>query len=237
MPRPKTINSNDIELKKINAEVIGQKNCLGVKLHFNTAFTPEQVEVLRDFYMFQVSNDGHVLTRSIRNSWKGLVMMLISISYCRYRDKVVAQWLKFANQKKIKATWEMRMDFYYEFFPSDDTISKLQREVLETMPNVDIKAYFLDREAHEKKWRQEQEQRFKDLLREQEADPSFENVPAPDEWKALYVSYGYTDENIETHLKMFTNLLDMDAKESIITTEFVKESPRTYASYPAVYKG
>lgn len=25
MPRPKTIDSNDIELKKVNAEVIGQK--------------------------------------------------------------------------------------------------------------------------------------------------------------------------------------------------------------------
>lgn len=237
MPRPKTINSNDIELKKINAGVIGLKNCLGVKLHFNTAFTPEQVEVLRDFYMFQVSNDGHVLTRPIRNSWKGLVMMLISISYCRYRDKVVAQWLKIANQKKIKATWKMRMDFEYESFLSDDTISKLQKEAYETMPKADIKAYFLDREAYTKKRHQEQEQRFKDLLREQKANASFENVVAPDEWKALYVSYGYTDEDIETHLKMFTNLLDIDAKKSIITTEFVKESPHTYASYHVVYKG
>lgn len=50
MPRPKTIDSNDIELKKVNAEVIGQKNCLGVKLHFNTAFTPEQAKVLKNFY-------------------------------------------------------------------------------------------------------------------------------------------------------------------------------------------
>lgn len=237
MPRPKTIDSNDIELKKVNAEVIGQKNCLGVKLHFNTAFTPEQIEILKDFYMFQVSDDGHILTRSIRNSWKGLVMMLVSISYCRYRDKVVSQWLKCANQKKIKATWKMRMDFKYKFFLSDDTISKLQREALAAMPNVDAKAYFLDREACEKKRRQEQEQKFKDLLREQKANASFENVVAPDEWKALYVSYGCTDEDIETHLKMFTNLLDIDAQKSIITTEFVKESPHTYASYPAVYKG
>ena len=237
MPRPRTINSNDIKLKNLNAEMIGLKNCLGVKLHFNTAFTPEQTEVLKNFYKFQVSNDGHTLTRSIRNSWKGLVMMLVSISYCRYRDTVVAQWLKRANQKKIKATWRVRIDFNYESFLSDDTISKLHMEALEAMPNVDVKAYFLDREAHKKKWCQEQEQKFKDLLRKRKEDSGFENVPAPDGWKALYVSYGCTDEDIETHLKMFTNLLDIDAKKSIITTEFVKESPHTYASYPAVYKG
>lgn len=237
MPRPRTIDSSDIELKKIDVGVIGLKNCLGVKLHFNTAFTPEQIEILKDFYMFQVSNDGHTLTRSIRNSWKGLVMMLVSISYCRYRDTVVAQWLKCANQKKIKATWRVRIDFNYESFLSDDTISKLHMEALEAMPNVDVKAYFLDREAHKKKWCQEQEQKFKDLLRKRKEDSGFENVPAPDGWKALYVSYGCTDKNIETHLKMFANLLDIDREKSIITAEFADEIPHSYTINPAVYKG
>lgn len=235
MPRPKTINSNDIKLKKINAEVIGGKNCLGVKLHFNTAFTPEQAEVLKNFYKFQVSNDGHTVTRSIRNSWKGLVMMLISISYCRYRNKVVAQWWNCANRKKIKATWRIRIDFNYESFLSDETLSKLQREALAAMPNVDVKAYFLDREAHKKR-KQEQEQKFKDLLMNRKEDSSFENVPAPDGWKALYVSYRCTDEDIETHLKIFTNLLDIDREKSIITTEFADEIPHSYTIYPAVYK-
>lgn len=237
MPRPKTINSNDIELKKVNAEVIGQKNCLGVKLHFNTAFTPEQIEILKDFYMFQVSDDGHILTRSIRNSWKGLVMMLVSISYCRYRDSVVSQWWNCTNRKKIKATWRIQIDFNYESFLSDETLSKLQREALAAMPNVDLKAYFLDREAHKKKRCQEQEQKFKDLLRNRKEDLSFENVPAPAGWKALYVSYRCADEDIETHLKIFTNLLDIDREKSIITTEFANEIPHSYTIYPAVYKG
>lgn len=213
MPRPKTINSNDIELKKVNAEVIGQKNCLGVKLHFNTAFTPEQIEILKDFYMFQVSDDGHILTRSIRNSWKGLVMMLVSIYYCRYRDSVVSQWWNCTNRKKIKATWRIQIDFNYESFLSDETLSKLQREALAAMPNVDVKAYFLDKEAHKKKWCQEQEQKFKDLLMNRKEDSSFENVPAPAGWKALYVSYRCADEDIETHLKMFANLLDIDREK------------------------
>ena len=164
-------------------------------------------------------------------------MMLVSISYCRYSDTVVAQGLKCANHKKIKTTWKMQIDFSYESFLSDDTISKLHREALEAMPSVDAKAYFLDREAYKKKWCQEQEQRFKDLLRKQKANSSFENVPAPDGWKALYVSYGCTDEDIETHLKMFENLLDIDREKSIIKTEFTDEVSHSYAIYPAVYKG
>lgn len=237
MPRVKTINSNEIKLKKINAGIVGQKNCLGVKLQFNTAFTQEQISVLKEFYRFQVSNDGKTLTRGVKNSWKGLVAMLISISYCRYRDSVVSKMLQNSNRKRIMASWKLQLDFDYSWLLNDDQRNELSRKARVTIPQDEIVEQLLNPELFREKNDQRHEQKYRELLKELPPDPHFENVAAPAEWKALYASYRCKDKDIETHLKMFANLLDIDEERSTVTTAFTSEIPHKYEINPAIYKG
>jgi len=237
MPRPKTIDANKIRLEKIDAEIVEVKNCLGVELLFQSAFAPEQIQVLKNFYGFQVSSNGQMLSRAVKNSWKGLVMLLVSVAYCKFQDKVVAQIWNCTNHKKIKSMWRLRVDFDYTAFLDSAEIAELQRQSLVALSQEDIIEAFSDREAHKAKIKLEQEQRFKNLLRNRPPDFNFENVAAPETWTPCYMSGRYTPIDIEIHLKQFTNLLGIDGKKSVVTTDFAKQLPHKYSIYPAKYRG
>lgn len=241
MPRKKTIDEERIRLEKIDAKVAEVKNCLGVELIFNSTFTAEEIEVLKKFYHFQVSSSGQMLSRPIKNSWKGLVMMLVSVAYCRYQDKVVAQIWNCSHHKKIRSRWNLHIDFNYTAFLSADELKELQQESQVIFQKEEIikaiASYFQDREAHKAKSKARQEQKLKELLKKRPPDPNFENVPAPTTWPPCYMSGKYEPKDIETHLKMFTNLLDIDAKESVIITDYAKQTPHKYEVVPAKYLG
>lgn len=237
MPRPKTIDAREIRLEKINAEVVEKKSCLGVELVFNSAFTPEQIKVLINFYRFKVLDNGHKLSRSVENSWKGLVTMLISVAYCKYRDKVVTQILDHINQKKFKSACKLIVSFDYTVFVPAKEIAELSRKSIVTIPHENFVEYFLNRKTYKPMFDAEQEKRFKNLLRERPPDPKFENVPAPKIWKPCYMTAKYTPKDIESILKLFTNLLDIDRKKSNIITDFASQIPQTYKDYPAIYLG
>lgn len=242
MPRPKMINTNNIRLEKINAEVIEKKSCLGVELIFDTAFTTGQINDLVGFYKFQVSNNGHTLSRSVQNSWKGLVTMLVSVAYCRYRDKLLAQIKKCNDEKKIKPRWNLLVHFDYSYFLGiyhSSELHDLQLEAIPMIPNDKeaIGQFFQDRETYRAKLNIGGEQKLKDLLSKRSPDQMFQNVPAPKTWKPCYMSAGYRPKDIEIHLKMFANLLNIDRKNSIITTNFASQIPQKYKDYPAKYLG
>lgn len=241
MPRKKTIDEERIRLEKIDMKVVEVKNCLGVELFFKSAFTAGEIEVLKKFYHFQVSDNGQKLSRSIKNSWKGLVMMLVSVAYCRYQDKVVAQIMNYGHHKKIKSQWNLHVDFDYTVFLSADELKKMQRESQATYEEEEIieaiASYFQDREAHKAKSKAKQEQKLKELLKKRSPDPNFENVPAPTTWPPCYMSGKYEPKDIETHLKMFTNLLNIDARESVIITDYAKQTSHKYEVVLAKYLG
>lgn len=239
MPRQKMINTNNIRLEKIDAEVIEKKSCLGVELIINpdSAFTPDQINTLRNFYLFQASNSGDKLSRSVQNSWKGLITMLVSVAYCRYQEKVNNQIWYHINSKKFKADCSLIVDFDYTTFVPRKEITELSLKSTVAIPAQYVAKYLLNRKVYKPMLDAEQEKRFKNLLIKRPPDPKFQNVPAPKIWKPCYMSAEYTPKSIEANLKLLSNVLDIDAKKSIITTDFVKQIPQEYKDYPAIYLG
>lgn len=86
MPRKKLIDSDNIRLEKVDKTMIAIKNCLQAKLVFKTAFTPKQLHTLRTYYSFDVFEENHMDTITVNtyNSWKGLVLLFLSLAYCKF---------------------------------------------------------------------------------------------------------------------------------------------------------
>ena len=173
----------------------------------------------------------------VKISWNGLVSLMLSLSYCKYHEKVVAEIWTCANHKRIKSQWRLHVDFDYTTFLNGSEISELQKQSIVPIPQEELAEAYRDREAYKIKRKAEQEQKFKDLLRKRPPDSSFENVAAPKTWRPCYMSGKYTPKDIETHLKQFVNLLGIDAKKSTVITDFLEQIPDEYEIYPAKYQG
>ena len=83
MPRKKLIDEENIKFEKIDTDIIERKNCLWVKLVFNTPMGQRQLHTMRTFYKITTDETGLTADRGIKNSWKGVVMLLLSLVYCR----------------------------------------------------------------------------------------------------------------------------------------------------------
>lgn len=235
MPRKKNIDLEELKISKITESLIEVKDCLGVNLVLNTPFSQAQLDVLDSFYKFQVTNRGLVLRRPIKNSWKGLVMMLVSLTYCKFGDKVVSRILKQVNQSKLKRPWRLRVDFSYEYFINEPEREEMQRKAIPYIPTEDIGLYFQNRKEYQKKLEEDRKRQWKELLSNRAPDPTFEIVSAPDSWRPCYISGSYEPQDIWFYLQVFSQLLDLDIERSKIHTEYSKTLPRKYITYPAVY--
>ena len=131
MPRKKTIDTDEIKLEKIDKQIVEVKDCLQVKIQLNEPFSDEIWNVLQDFYRFQIDKASMTLTRDIKNSWKGLVMMLLSLAYCKYGRKVSSEVIKCAEQSRIRAKHALRIkiDYLFSTFIKDDEALEIELSV------------------------------------------------------------------------------------------------------------
>ena len=88
MPREKTINKKQIELKNIDQTIIENKDCLQVNLCFTdiNVFTPKERTIMRSCFGCNV-NDNTIVLKT-KNSWKGLVMFFLSLAYMKYKEEL-----------------------------------------------------------------------------------------------------------------------------------------------------
>lgn len=102
MPRKKNIELGKISISKLTNTMVEENDCLGVNLVFNNPFTDEQCEVLRNRYKMSVNDTGTELSREVNNSWKGLVMMLLTLSYFKSKQRVLVDISSYSEQWKYK---------------------------------------------------------------------------------------------------------------------------------------
>lgn len=236
MPRPKTINTTSIKLEKINKAIVERKNCLRVEIVFKTAFTTDQIAVLSGFYGFGISSNGKVLSGKVKNSWKSLISLFVSVAYCKYGDKVVARIWNGINHTKRVRDLNLRVDFLYEQFINKKELEEIHKRSIPHVPQEEIAEALQNREQYEIKLEQRRLETFLGLLKDRVPDPTFENVIAPDSWRPCYMSAKYKPMDIVDYIKLFSKLLEINGKMSIIQTDFAKQLPHKYETHPAVYR-
>ena len=64
MPRKKLIDEENIKFEKIDTDIIERKNCLWVKLVFNTPMGQRQLHTMRTFYKITTDDTGLIARRS-----------------------------------------------------------------------------------------------------------------------------------------------------------------------------
>lgn len=87
MPRKKTIDCNEIRLEKIDKTTVEIKSCLGASLIFQQPFTPKQWHTLNSYFKCETVESENKVSIKTGNSWKGLVMFLLSVAYLRFDMK------------------------------------------------------------------------------------------------------------------------------------------------------
>lgn len=119
MPRVSSIKPNEERISNIDLSFIQRKNCLGVKLKFNKSFTPKQWHTLKTYFKCEINEDENTIAIKLGNSWKGLVMFFLSVSYMEHGGNLENALLK--KQKKYgKVQWEITnvSKHYYELVPN-----------------------------------------------------------------------------------------------------------------------
>ena len=130
MPRKKLIDEDNIRFEKIDLDIIEKKNCLGVKLVFNAPWEPRQLHTMRTFYKIATDETGLTAIRSIRNSWKGLVMLLLSLTYCKYGTRIIRTILDSPYSKGGKYKSYLPINDDFTTFLDDKILSDIQNEAM-----------------------------------------------------------------------------------------------------------
>lgn len=240
MPRKKIIDEDGIKWKNIDEAIIERKNCLGVKLVFNTPPSQRQWHTMRTYFRINTDEAGQTANRQINNSWKGLVMLLLSLIYCKYGKNTLATLYRSYGSAGKKYKSHLSFSWDYDVFMDDNERTRLQKESYSSVCSGEfgIDGLF-DKQVRERmkqEIRKHQELIFRSFLMELPPNPTFEQIAAPPSWKPCYVKGHYTPIDIEGNIMVFAALLDLDIKRSIITTEYCGEVPHRYETKPARYK-
>lgn len=246
MPRKKTIDSERIELKKIvqekHLEIVEKKDCFSIELVFNAPFTDEQWDIMEKRFKFTANRRTYTISRAINNSWKGLVMALLSLAYCKHGKDVIERYWDTWN--KIKKGKLMLIDFYYENLLDRETKQWIEHESMKQEPKVDIEDFMkvfneltaMTEEEWDAKRRQEIKRIKTKIIAELPPDDRIEEVAVPKGWRALYVRAEYEERDIQGYLVLLGDMLDLDLANSYVGTEYSKEFPHTYSVKAATPK-
>ena len=238
MPRKKMVNQNMIPLKNMDQSIIERKNCLGVKLMFTEPFSATQGEIVRSQFKCALDKENITLTRNVKNSWKGLIMLLVTLSFCKYGNKAFGMILDAPSQCKPRRTLPPKISSDYEIFLSEDEQSELRWKAQPRMDSHDLMNWVQKNQAHEeyvKNRPQKVEQNLRRLYAQREPDPTFENLVLPEYCRPHYIAGTYHPEDIESCLAIFSRVLALDTEKSVVNTVFSNNSSHVYASRPAVY--
>lgn len=232
------IDQDMIPLKNIDQLIIEGKDCLGVKLVFTEPFPATQGEIVRSQFMCELDKDNITLSRNVKNSWKGLIMLLVSLSFCKYGNKAFGMILSAPYQCKPRRNLPLRISPYYELFLSEDEQSELRWKAQPKMDSYDFWNWVQKNQAYEeyvKNRPKKMEGNLRRLYAEREPDPTFENVVVPEYCHPHYIAGRYQPENIESCLAIFSKVLDLAIKKSAVKTAFSDVLPHEYESRPAIY--
>lgn len=236
MPRKKLIDEENIKFEKIDLDIIEKKNCLGVKLVFNTPMGQRQLHTMRTFYKITTDETGLTAIRSTKNSWKGLVMLLLSLTYCKYGNQVMKTIMArpYSKGGKYKSYLPINDDF--TAFLDKKILSDIQPTMVCTPEEAILSLLPETREQQRRIFQQRRKERFKASLLNLPPQPNFEQIPAPPSWKAFYIMGKYEPNYIKGDMVALAELLDLDVKNSIITTDYYKTAPYNYIVTPAKYQ-
>lgn len=186
--------------------------------------------MLRGYYKCNVSSDGLTLTRPVKNSWKGAMMLLISIAYCIHQDKVMGRFWRSVNKMANNLSGDMNIAFEYKYLLSSDIIKSLEWESLKKVKISEnmLKLRFQNEKAYKKIFEQERDEKYEELLKQLPPQENIELVAAPKGWKPLYISCTYKNKHIEKYLAVFGDLLNIDIKRSTIETKYADGASRSY---------
>lgn len=219
MPRKKMIDQDMIPLKNIDQLIIEGKDCLGVKLVFTEPFPATQGEIVRSQFMCELDKDNITLSRNVKNSWKGLIMLLVSLSFCKYGNKAFGMILSTPSQCKPRRTLPLKIRSDYEIFLSEDEQSEWRWKAQPRMDSHDLMNWVQKNQAHEEYVKNRPkivEQSLRKLYAEREPDPTFENLVLPEYCHPHYIAGTYQPENIESCLAIFSLILALDTKNSAV---------------------
>ena len=91
MPRKKTIDSENIRLSGISEDVIERKNCLQANLVFKEPLSPICWHLSKEYLKCSVDKRSQTISVSLKNSWKGLVVFLLSLCYFCFEYKTLSR--------------------------------------------------------------------------------------------------------------------------------------------------
>ena len=237
MPRKKLIDEENIKFEKIDLDIIEKKNCLGVKLVFNAPLGQRQLHTMQSFYRIATDKTGLTATRSIKNSWKGLVMLLLSLTYCKYGNRVLKTIMDrpYSKGGKYKSHFSISNDF--TTFLDEKILSDIQAKAMVcTIEEMILSVLSETKEQQRRIFQQRRKERIKTSLLNLPPQPNFEQIPAPPSWKAFYLMGKYNPDYIKGDMVILAELLDLDVKNSIITTDYYKTATYKYAVTPAKYQ-
>lgn len=237
MPRKKIIDTPIIKIKNINEEIVEKKDCLQVNLVFNEPLSKADLNVMQEYFKISIAPDNKTITRAIKNSWKGLVMLMLSLTYCKYRDSTVK---KIWDYKYFAKDFKLRVDYDYEFIARETKdLDNLKIKKTGEIPVYELVYYFSPdkqiRESYIKEREKKDAEEWENILTNLPPDNSFEQIAAPEEWGPCYVKGPYEPENIVGYLKGFCQLLGFDSNQSCVTTQYSTQLPHEYTINPAKY--
>lgn len=239
MTQGKTINSSKIALNKLvqqgSLNTIEYYDCFFVELFFKAPFKDEQWDIIENRFQFVALKSACRIGRGIKNSWKGLIMALLSLTYSKYGNETVKQFLQ--AQAKSQIGRKMALHFYYEQLLDDKTQSLIEAEVIRLSGALDltkmsgdeflkiIKQPKEERIAEQHKSTQEARTR---VIASLPPDGRIEEIAGPKDWCSLYVRARYEAKDIQEYLILLSQMLDLDMKKSYVETAYSKNLPHTY---------
>ena len=101
MPRKKTIDTDIIKLKSIDQTIIESKDCLQVNLCFKDVdvFAEDEWAIIGSRFGCEAVN-ANTIALNTQNSWKGLVMFFLAVTYMKYKEKIVDALYDMARANK-----------------------------------------------------------------------------------------------------------------------------------------
>lgn len=246
MPRKKLIDTNEIKIEKIDKDIVEKKDCLQVKLVFNKPLSEENMKVMREYFKISIAPDNKTITRAVKNSWKGLVMLMLSLTFSKYRDEISNKVSNINSSVKDFKLWVdsnyehiARMTRKYDKTGQTIDLDRLRMESLPTTPVEEIIYFFNPDEQKRKSFIAEKEREdaecWENILTNLPPNFNFEQIAAPKVWGPCYVRGTYEPENIVGQLKGFCKLLEFDSNQSCVITQHSTQIPHIYEVRPAKY--
>lgn len=89
MPRMKKIDMGQQKMADIKNKVIEVKDCTAAELVFLHPLTQEESDLIKETFHYEVTEKVIKVPR-FKNSWKGLVFFLLTLTHIRYSEKITA---------------------------------------------------------------------------------------------------------------------------------------------------